>query len=228
MTNSNPISIRERIEKRVIEVKPFLALLPGVAIIHDLQDGSVVYISPSGLAQLGVSMEELVAMGPDYHKEFFNAEESRIYVPQMIALVERNDPSETFTFFQQVKFAADQHWHWHLSSIRLFQHDEDGRPIASLTLAQLITPEQHNTPKVERLLDELTFLRTNLKTYSSLGLSERNVLKLLASGLTSLQIADELHISVRTVETHRKNIRRKLEAKTQAELSRYARAFDLV
>jgi DNA-binding CsgD family transcriptional regulator len=227
MNNFND-DTRQCILKRVAELAPVLERLPGVSIVHDLRDGTVLYMSPGGLEQLGVSMEELTAMGPDYHDRFFNVEEARIYVPQMVALVERNDPKETFTFFQQVKFANDNSWHWHLSSIRLLQHNNEGIPIASLTLAQLLTPEQHNTHKVDRLLEELQFIRTNLKTYSALGRSERNVLKLLALGRTAIQISEELHISVHTVDTHRKNIRKKLGAKTQAELDRYARAFDLV
>ncbi|WP_159445196.1 response regulator transcription factor [Filimonas lacunae] len=42
---------------------------------------------------------------------------------------------------------------------------------------------------------------------------EREVLKLVASGLTSVQIACELYLSKRTVENHRINIRKKLLAK---------------
>jgi DNA-binding NarL/FixJ family response regulator len=55
-------------------------------------------------------------------------------------------------------------------------------------------------------------------------LSEREseILNALARGLSSKQIAAEYELSVRTVETHRQNIRRKLKIAGQAELIRYA------
>ena len=55
-------------------------------------------------------------------------------------------------------------------------------------------------------------------------LSEREaeILSCLARGLSSKQIAADHDLSVRTVETHRQNIRRKLRIGGQAELIRYA------
>jgi len=55
-------------------------------------------------------------------------------------------------------------------------------------------------------------------------LSEREaeILNCLARGLSSKQIAADYDLSVRTVETHRQNIRRKLRIEGQAELIRYA------
>lgn len=51
---------------------------------------------------------------------------------------------------------------------------------------------------------------------------EREVLQLLAEGRTSKQIAEELQMSVRTVETHRRDIMRKLEIRNVANLTKYA------
>ena len=52
---------------------------------------------------------------------------------------------------------------------------------------------------------------------------EREVLRLLALGYTNREVAEELYISVRTVETHRASILAKLRVRTRAELVRYAR-----
>lgn len=56
-------------------------------------------------------------------------------------------------------------------------------------------------------------------------LSEREVevLGQIASGLTNAEIAERLYVSVRTVETHRAHIHRKLDVRTRAELVRIAR-----
>jgi len=51
---------------------------------------------------------------------------------------------------------------------------------------------------------------------------EREVLRLLALGHTNQEIAAQLYISVRTAETHRAHIMRKLGLASRAELVRYA------
>lgn len=55
-----------------------------------------------------------------------------------------------------------------------------------------------------------------------LGARERQVLQWVAAGCTSAQIADQLHIATSTVEVHRRNIMRKLDLHSVAELTRYA------
>ena len=75
-----------------------------------------------------------------------------------------------------------------------------------------------------------TFLSASLSRQSARSdgprpiLSEREaeILACLARGMSSKQIAAEHDLSVRTVETHRQNIRRKLRIEGQAELIRYA------
>jgi two-component system response regulator NreC len=57
---------------------------------------------------------------------------------------------------------------------------------------------------------------------------EREVLRLLALGHTNQEIAKTLFISVRTAETHRAHIMRKLRLTTRAELVRYALAQGLL
>lgn len=55
-----------------------------------------------------------------------------------------------------------------------------------------------------------------------LGRRETDVLRLLADGLTSPQIAQKMHIATSTVDVHRRNIMSKLELHTVAELTKYA------
>ena len=51
---------------------------------------------------------------------------------------------------------------------------------------------------------------------------EREVLRLLALGHTNQEIAQDLYVSVRTVESHRAHIMTKLRATTRAEMVRHA------
>jgi two-component system, NarL family, response regulator NreC len=56
------------------------------------------------------------------------------------------------------------------------------------------------------------------------ALSERelDVLRLIALGHTNAEVAEQLYLSVRTVEAHRARIQQKLQLSTRAELVRYA------
>ena len=62
------------------------------------------------------------------------------------------------------------------------------------------------------------------------GLSEREVevLRMVALGHTNNEIAKELYLSVRTVETHRAHIQQKLRLGSRSELVRYALEHGLV
>lgn len=57
---------------------------------------------------------------------------------------------------------------------------------------------------------------------NALTTREREILQLIAEGTTNQSIADELSISVKTVESHRANIMAKLHLRSRADLIRYA------
>ena len=62
------------------------------------------------------------------------------------------------------------------------------------------------------------------------GLSERelDILRLIALGHTNAEVAEQLFLSVRTVETHRSHIQQKTGRSSRAELVRYALDHGLV
>ena len=73
----------------------------------------------------------------------------------------------------------------------------------------------------------LTDYLKNLKlqevsVFALLSPREREVLQLIAEGKTTLQIADVMHVSAKTIETHRHHIMQKLQISSIAELTKYA------
>lgn len=78
--------------------------------------------------------------------------------------------------------------------------------------------EEYVSPHVAAALDALR------RTVDGDGLSPREmeVLRLIALGHTSAEIAGKLHLSRRTIETHRARIHRKLGLGTRAELVHFA------
>ena len=74
---------------------------------------------------------------------------------------------------------------------------------------------------VLKLIDDSSTLSSPVSG-DSLSERETEVLKWLASGYSTKKIADTLHISIHTVNNHRKNITRKLDVKTISALTIYA------
>jgi DNA-binding NarL/FixJ family response regulator len=62
----------------------------------------------------------------------------------------------------------------------------------------------------------------NASVFSVLSAREREVLQLMAEGRTTNQIAGNLHVSVKTIETHRQQVMNKLKIHSVAELTKYA------
>ena len=60
------------------------------------------------------------------------------------------------------------------------------------------------------------------KGYEGLSVREREVLSLIAEGLTTAQIADKLFLSPHTVQTHRDHLMTKLNLHSRVALTKYA------
>ena len=78
------------------------------------------------------------------------------------------------------------------------------------------------SPAVQAQLARLARERPGLGSLESLTDREREVLRLVARGLTTKEIAGTLEISMRTVDTHRANLMRKLDLKSVALLTQFA------
>ena len=83
------------------------------------------------------------------------------------------------------------------------------------------------TPFVSQVLAN-QFVSDSGRPPSTLTTREKQILKRVVDGLSNKQIAEELFISIRTVDTHRTNIMKKLEVGNTAELVRISISKKLV
>lgn len=221
-------TLEQLIQRKIDELKSFEQQLPAVIIIHDIRDSTVVYMSQRGLDDLGITLEELKNLGTEYHNRYFNPEDAQYYVPRIFGLLQRNTSNEIVSYFQQVRPSEEHDWIWYSSSTGVFLRDEEGKPVLTITLAMPIDPKHYFTAKVEKLLQENIFLRSNKHIFASLTKREKEILRLMALGHNSAEIGTMLHISQTTAATHRRNIRSKLNAQTNYDITRFAQAFDLI
>jgi DNA-binding NarL/FixJ family response regulator len=104
--------------------------------------------------------------------------------------------------------------------VKIAAHDEllqavrvasQGRAYLSPEIAGLVVERSYDPRPDEEV-----------SAFSTLGAREREVLQLVAEGKTSAETAMQMHISIKTVETHRRNIVQKLGLHGTAELTKYA------
>ncbi|HEY4650161.1 MAG TPA: helix-turn-helix transcriptional regulator, partial [Pontibacter sp.] len=228
-TGEQPLSLQERIQLKIATIDAIADDLPAAVIIHNLQKGMAVeYMSPWGARQLGFTLDDIRNLGEGYHTKFFNPEDLPNYLEKAASLLEQNNSEGIISLFQQVRASENHPWKWYLTTIKLLMWDDEGKPLLSIGLALPVDPLHHVTSKVSRLLEENNFLRMNYSRFSKLSVREQEVLRHIALGKSASESADELCISVTTVETHRRNIKNKLSTNSFFELSQFARAFDLI
>lgn len=220
-------SDREAIEKKIQLLQPLEQLVSAIFIVQDLRDFSVIYMSQRGLDGLGVTFKDVRVPGEVYVNRFFNPEDSADYVPKYRAFLE-SGKDDVFTFFQQVKTGPQKAFQWYLSATRIFHRDESGETLAIITQTFLIDMHYHVAMKADRLMEENLQLRTQQHVFAALTKREKAILRCMALGQSSLEMSKELHISDKTVNTHRRNIKRKLNAKSNYDITRFAQTFDLI
>jgi DNA-binding CsgD family transcriptional regulator len=111
------------------------------------------------------------------------------------------------------------------SMVRILISDDEPGPGKNFHFSEIIDPSDHDKNIIRKLEKQLSLIYTQKEEIDAPeGISDREkeVLRLVAVGLTNKEIADKLFISSHTVITHRKNITAKLGIKTIAGLTMYA------
>jgi DNA-binding CsgD family transcriptional regulator len=111
------------------------------------------------------------------------------------------------------------------SMVRIFISDTEQVPGKNFHFSEIIDPADHDKNIIRKFEKHLSLIYTQKEepdVPEGISDREKEVLRLVAVGLTNKEIADKLFISAHTVITHRKNISAKLGIKTIAGLTMYA------
>ena len=133
----------------------------------------------------------------------------------------------------------DGHWVSVQARAKVNQRDEHGAPLRMVeTLLDVSQRKRLNEEGIELLKQIEALIRdTSLKSpakkveskaLDSLTKRERQILIMIAQGMTSAQIGDQLHLATNTIISHRKNLMSKLDLHTTAEVTRFAMVHGLL
>ena len=228
----NPIKMNgsreQNFNQRLGKIKLIADDLPAALIIHRTIDLNVVYMNQQGLARLGIRQADFNNADMDqFETNYLNLQESNEYLSK-IAYLMNSQSNESVCYFQQLRNQQSKEWTIYANNTKVFFRDDAGKPTHIITISNKIDPVHHITTKVTRMMEELNFYREKSPLFHKLTKREKEVLGCIALGMNSGEISNRLFISPATVDTHRRNLRSKLNLKNNYDTVKFAQAYNLV
>lgn len=219
-----------------------LNYLPSVVYLADYRTSEYLFLSKNVEQMLGYTRREIMSRGQIWHiKNNIHPEDLAVFSSDVFTRF--MDYTRTFSIpeIKKLRFSVnlrarrkDGVYIQALQQSVVLECDEDKNPILVLGTWADIT--HHKTDNkvvysVSRYDKKTGFSVITTDTFPKPALSisdrETQIIKCLAEGFSSKQIAGKLHISVHTVNAHRRNIMRKTCCKNAAQLSAYALSHNL-
>lgn len=214
--------LENEIRLQKFSIKEIGEQLPGMLHLNRRSDLVLSYFNNWALQRFEKPVDEILEEGLEFMISRFEPGTANLFSQSIVKFLNKNDVNSTHGFFQKLRFNSKRPYEWIFTTSKLVK---DGDQVFSYS--SLIGDMEHNNTFILRSLEDNLFLRKNFWKFQSLTVREKEILKLVAEGMTSHQIADQLFISTGTVSTHRKNIIKKLELRNINDWNRFSIAFNL-
>ncbi len=197
-------------------------LIPGMLHLNRSEDLVLTQFNSWAEKRFEMTVEEVAVAGMEFMLSRFEPGTAQLFSKSLISFVNNEDLHSCHGFFQKLRFNPKRNFEWVYTSSRLF---DKAKYVFSYTMP--LGDLENNNRFLLRNLEDNLFLRKNFLKLQSLTIREKQILNLVANGLTTKQIAEQLFVSHHTISTHRKNIGQKLELKSITDWERFVNAFDL-
>lgn len=227
----NP-SLKKHIEK-IIELDAYLPYSSTFFCVTNTQNLTFEYISKNLTACLGLDRNDLKAKGMRYFWSRMHPEDLEQWLQALnelmnftlgeISLEDRGKMSYTWNY--RIKNNNEEYVNI-IQNTTPLEFDSDDKPIIGLAHYTVLSPEiKLQVCASAKLLNthneyETVYFNNFSQKLLSHGVTnrERDIIRLLAISYSSKQIAEKLNISSNTVDTHRRNILKKLNVSSTGEL----------
>jgi len=197
-------------------------VLPALFHVNSMKDSSLVYLSEKGANFLGYEKEEIMPFSAEQLATIVTEDTLTHITPRFVEFYQEEDHYKVLSAFQQINQKGKEGYEWVYTTTKIYKGLN-----APISLSIPVKQMGQLSQQLTGLLEDNLFIKKHYQKFASLTKQEREILKLVVMGVRRQHISDQLHISIHTYDTHRKNIRRKLETKSLGELIRYAQAFGL-
>lgn len=213
--------------------------LPCIVSIFNLQKGYYEFISDNMQSMLGYNPRDfegengvniIFEVTLKEHKEIFLTISTEIISYIFAQSATTNAKDFRFKVCMKLK-ASNGSLQWYLMDTNILQVNASGQPlrtIFTMTNVDLLKKDDAIYYDILKRNADGVYKPVLQKSISESGpiqsLTDREyeILSHISKGHTSKQIAEELFLSPFTVQTHRKNIKRKLNSKSNGEMINYA------
>lgn len=199
----------------------------------NIRAGGVLF-DERALAMVGRKQETALTSYDDWQREVHPEDTDAI-----CAALQDHLDGNTASFEVEYRLRhLEGHWVWVLDRGKVVARDRHGQALRMTGTSQDISHRKQLENESAHLLRQITSLMHEALNQrgervstsaageagplASLTRRQKEVLRLVASGLTSAEIARQLNISTDTVDTHRRDLMRKLDIRSVAGLTKIA------
>jgi len=220
-------TLESKIRKGEFSIETIGDYLPGNVLVTDLTKLATVYMNKRGCNILKHSVEELAEQGPEYFQQFFVPEEINTIIPTYLEMQKNQKDAGIYNFVHRVKALDESSYKWYFASAKLLYTPNQEVSDKIILIVNEVNSLGNIARKINSVLEESDWMKKNFTKFCRLTPKEKEIIRLLAVGKNSNEISDILGASHLTINTHRRNIKAKLEIKTFSELYKFANAFGL-
>ena len=211
-------------EQKLFTLDEIDDLIPGFFHFSYQHNLNLSFLGKGMREQMQISMETLIDMENEFFETYIHEDTRSAVYTFFKRFYKQNDTSKIYTSFQKIRLSPDSdHYEWYLTILKV--NKKEG---ALTGISNKVKDLEPLVRKFEQVVESNEFMKKHFREFASLTKQETEVLRLIALGDRRHIIADKLSISNHTLDTHRKNIRKKLNVNSTAAMIQYARAFDLI
>lgn len=220
-------TLESKIHKGDFSIETIGDYLPGNVLVTNLTKLATVYMNNSGCNILKHSVEDLAEQGPEYFQNFFVPDEINKVVSTYLGMQKNQEKAGIYNFVHRVKAQDESSYKWYFASAKLMYTPDQVESDNIILIVNEVNSLGTIAKKINSVLEESDWMKKNFTKFCRLTPKEKEIISLLVLGNNNAAISYILLISKLTVNTHRRNIKHKLEIKTFSELYKFAAAFGL-
>lgn len=219
--------VGNKIRRNVLNIEDIGDYIPGGVMVQDLKIMTNTYMNRYGCDYLRQNRASLLAMGPSFFDKFFPPEEMKIIKPEMRKFVLESKGDDVHSFFQRIRPDDHADYEWFYTTTKLYPGSAEEGTSKVFHVAVKADMLSYVGKKLKDLVAIDCYVTKNYHLFSRLTLREKQIISLITKGDTSCTIAEQLFLSIHTVNNHRKNILHKLGLTSISQLIKFATAFDI-
>jgi DNA-binding CsgD family transcriptional regulator len=216
-------------------ISSLINLLPCAIYILNYQTGKYLFVSQSSKDVLGYTANEFIENSNAFYTSRIHPIDLEIVTGTVFQeflaytkTLSANELKES-RFSHNYRFKRKDEKYIHLLQQYVVLESNKNYPLLILGLITDISAHKHDNNvvlSVSRNLKSKGFVLTNAHSHPQITLNiskrEHEVIKHIMLGKSSKQIAEKLHVSLHTINAHRRNILQKTNSNNTAELISYA------